>query len=191
MKSKYPFKCILRYIPDRYDNLQDWQKANRRAIYDFKCGKISDEHLGKILDVVKSIIQDQSQEWVVCFVPAHTQDDTETRYASLAAFLKRNLECAVCLHTIRNYKDYRPVHLRGTEKEYKLHSFQKEDFIGKHVVLIDDVITTGRSFREVGDTLMWIGALSIYGVCFAKTIHPNLPLRDKRQHKRPLPMNTS
>ena len=183
IKSKYPFKCILRYIPDRYDNLQDWQKANRRVVYDFKHGKVSDEHREKILDAVKSIIQDRPQEWVVCFVPAHTQEETEARFASLAVFLQENLECTVCLHSIRNYKDYRPVHQNGVKEELKLHSFHKEDFVGKRVVLIDDVITTGRSFREIGDKLTWIGALSVYGVCFAKTIHPNLPLKTKNNIK--------
>lgn len=191
MKSKYPFKCILRYIPDRYDNLQDWQNANRRVVYDFKRGKLSKEHQEKILDAVKSIMKGQPQHWAVCFVPAHTQEETEARFASLAVFLQENLDCPVCLHSIRNYKNYHPVHQKGAEEKLKLHSFQKEDFIGKHVVLIDDVITTGRSFREIGDKLMWIGALSVYGVCFAKTIHPNLPLKDKKRNKKLPPMNTS
>jgi len=191
MKSKYPFKCILRYIPDRYDNLQDWQKANRRVIYDFKRGKISAEHQERILDAVKSIIRDNAHEWVICFVPAHTQEETEARFASLAAFLKERLSCPVCLHSVRNYKDYLPVHQSGVMKEVKLHFLQKEDIIGKRVVLIDDIITTGRSFREIGDKLIWSGALSVYGVCFAKTIHPNLPLKAKKQYKRQSPMNTS
>ena len=191
MKSKYPFRCILKYIPDRYGNLRDWQEANRRIVYDFKRGKVSDEHRRKILDIIKDIMQGQPEQWVVCFVPAHTQEDTEARFAPLAAFLQENLECAVCLHSVRNYKDYAPVHEKGTRETFKLHYVDKESVVGKNVVLIDDVITTGRSFREIGDKLMFMGALSIHGVCFAKTIHPNLPLKIKRKTKNQSEMDSS
>lgn len=53
------------------------------------------------------------------------------------------------------------------------------------------IITTGRSFGEIGDKLMFMGALSIHGVCFAKTIHPNLPLKIKRQTKNQSEMDSS
>lgn len=191
MKSKYPFKCILKYIPSRYDNLKDWQKANQRIVSDFKKGIVSEEHKTAILNAIKGIVNNSANEWVVCFVPAHTMEETVKRYTSLAAYLQANLECPVYIDSIKNYKNYNPVHQKGVKKEVKLHSFCKELFIGKHIVLFDDVITTGRSFREMGDKLIWIGALSVYGVCFAKTIHPNLPVKNKKETSKKTPMNSS
>ncbi len=181
MKSKFPFKCITKYIPSRYDNLKDWQIDNQRLVYDFKNGKIREEHKKLFLDAVKTIIADDPDSWVVCFIPASTRERTEQRYAGLCEYLTENLECQVYLHSIQNFHDYEPVHQNGVT-EYKLHSFHREHFAGKNVILIDDVITTGRSFREMGDKLLYIGALSIYGVCFAMTIHPHLPRKNRKNY---------
>lgn len=67
------------------------------------------------------------------------------------------------------------------EFKSKYHKIVFEDFKGKKIVLIDDVITTVRSFREIGDKLMYVGARRIYGVIFAMTIHPELPKKYNRK----------
>lgn len=179
MESKYPFKCVLKYIPSRFDNLKQWQVGNQRMVYDFKHGKISDEHRQRIVDTIRAIIGENPDEWVVTFIPAGTEQKTEERYAALASFLHESLPCPVYLHSIKNFEDYEPVHQKGVTG-FKLHSFHRKHFTGKRVILIDDVITTGRTFRQMGDKLMYIGARSVYGVCFAMTIHPNLPIKKSK-----------
>lgn len=178
MKTKYPFRCIIKYIPSRYSNLQEWQQANQRLVYHFKHGMIEDRHKTAILDAIKGIIKDRPDEWVVAFVPASTNAKTIQRYSSLSSFLKDHLGCPVSLSAIKNFQDYEPVHLSG-ETVFKIHAINKEYFADKRVVLIDDIVTTGRSFKTMGDKLIYLGALSVYGVCFAMTIHPNLPTKQK------------
>lgn len=48
LKSEYPFRYIVTYIPSYYCNLKEWQVGNRRAVYNFKKGFISEEYKRKI-----------------------------------------------------------------------------------------------------------------------------------------------
>lgn len=183
MKTKYPFKAIIKYIPTRYTNLEEWQVSNQKTVFNFKKGMISDNHKQRFLTIIQNLTVNNNKEWVVAFVPASTKKKTEIRYKILYTFLKNNLSCPVYLDSIKTWKEYEPVHING-RKEYKLHSIQREHFVGKNVILIDDVITSGQTFREVANKLIYIGALSIYGVCFAFTIHPNKPSKYKRHEYR-------
>ena len=73
LKSEYPFRYIVTYIPSYYCNLEDWQVANQQAVYNFKKGIISDEHKRKILETVNSIVKDRWDEWAICFIPASSR----------------------------------------------------------------------------------------------------------------------
>jgi phosphoribosylpyrophosphate synthetase len=54
--------------------------------------------------------------------------------------------------------------------------FNSNRFAGKKVILVDDVRTRGVTFDRTADKLESLGAVSVYGVFLAQTIHPNLPV---------------
>ena len=179
--SKYPFLCVLKYIPSRYCSLRGWQIANRKAVLRFKKGKLSKNHMDNILSKVRAITKDDATRWVITFVPASTDEKTLLRFALLAQQLSEQQPCPVLLESIHNHENYLPHH-QGGGKKFKVHRIVFEDFKDKNVVLIDDVITSGRTFREMGNKLMRTGAKSIYGVIFAMTIHPNLPVKSRKYY---------
>lgn len=175
--SKYPFRWVIKYIPSYYTNLKDWQEGNRKAVYDFKKGVISEEHKKLFLENVRYITEDKASEWVIAFVPTHNNDNTIKRFSGIAKYLEDHQPCPVLLNSIWNDGNYERRHIDG-ETQPKYHVFVEKDFEDKNVVLIDDVITTGKSFRQIGDKLKNIkGVGRIYGVIFAMTIHPELPKR--------------
>ena len=179
--SKYPFLCVLKYIPSRYCSLKGWQIVNRKAVLYFKKGKLSQNHMENIINKVRAITKDDDTRWVITFVPASTDEKTLLRFSTLAQELQRQQPCPVLLESIHNHEDYVPIHIGGSKK-FKVHRIVFEDFKDKNVVLIDDVITSGRSFREMGNQLMRTGAISVYGVIFAMTIHPALPIKTRNHY---------
>ena len=52
-------------------------------------------------------------------------------------------------------------------------------FQNRNVILIDDVITTGSTFREVCFVMKYFGAKRIVWLIFGRTIHPRLPFKKK------------
>ncbi len=42
---------------------------------------------------------------------------------------------------------------------------------GKHIVLVDDVLTTGATIRECARVLLDAGARNVMGVVLARTVH--------------------
>ena len=177
MKTIYPFKYIITYIPSYYCNLKSWQQGNQRAVYDFKKGIVSDYHKKRIVETINSIVSGRDEEWIVCFAPASCRKKTWQRYHKLKDYLEAHLTCKVYLDSIDFMFPQDPTHLHG--KDIKDDGddliIDSRHFRGKNVIIIDDVITTGRSLRSFGTTLQQFGAKRIMGLAFARTIHPNLP----------------
>lgn len=175
-QSGCQYRYIIRYIPIRLARNKGFLGCNRKLVYDFKRGVMSERYMQKILDSIMKITEGRQGCWAVTFVPASTQERTERRFSALTEFLRERLSCPVYLHSIKSYKDYEPIHKHGV-KAFKLHSIYAEHFSGKNVILIDDVLTTGRTMNDMSRKLRRIGALSVFGLCFAKTINPEFQFR--------------
>lgn len=142
-KSKYKFTLVVKYIPKR------------------------------IVQSVKKIMKDRDPcKWVVCFVPASTQWRQYRRYSRLARYIYQQTGCDSDPKIVMPKYNRAPFHKTGR-------SLQREDILmmedfdyHRHFILVDDLITTGGSFRTVGDLLMERGALSVRGIVFGMTIHP-------------------
>ena len=152
---KYPYRCILKYVPSSYVPDQDWQERNRNLVYRFKQGVCSEIHMKRFQKQCMYLIKDMAIDWVVCFAPCSSEERTEKRFRGLCEFLSRNLPCE--------------VHV--------------DHFFGKHVILIDDVISTGKTFNKVGDLLVRGGALSVEGLFFSRTVYPKRLQKTKNKLK--------
>ena len=185
MKTIYPFRYIITYIPSYYCNLKSWQHGNQRTVYDFKKGIVSDYYKKRILETLNSIVDGNDSEWIVCFAPASCRKKTYIRYKNLKDYLDSNLHCKVYLDSIDFMFPQNPTHLSGKELKDDGDDLiiDSRHFRGKNAIIIDDVITTGRSLRSFGTTLKEFGAKKIIGLAFARTIHPNLPKKPYKSIK--------
>lgn len=78
------------------------------------------------------------------------------------------------LKTLRKIKNTKPQSkLRGKERLYNLDGaikpYRPENFIGKTVLLIDDVTTTGHSLETCAKELRYAGAKEVYAAVVAAT----------------------
>ena len=61
--------------------------------------------------------------------------------------------------------------LKGKDKDILRNlQFTRRYIRGKNVVLLDDVLTTGESFRPLQRKMKQLGALSVIGVFLGKTV---------------------
>ncbi len=176
---RYPFTPVLKYIPLRYDNLEHWQKAEQQSVLLFSKGIMNRKNLDKMTSIIQERIRDDPENWVVCFIPAASRERTLARYNRLAVYLSRVLPCKVTLNAILNSDSDEPSHITGRMAYYRTFVYMINEFYQKKVILIDDVICTGTTFDHTGEKLMEGGALDVYGVLFALSIHPRLPLKKK------------
>lgn len=173
----YSFTNVLEYIPKRYIGLSDKQLQDRNAVYNFKNGNCPQYAKDLLLKEIRAKISSNPSSWVVCFIPASTKAKHIRRYSSLASYLKENLNCQVVIDGIDVAYDRESGHLSGKSNDpSESMLFNQALFKNKNVVLIDDVRTRGTTFNTVANKMSNLGALSVFGVFLAQTIHPNLPI---------------
>ena len=164
------------YLPTRYDASPE-QARNRRAIYDFKDGSC----LSSIVDGFASGIRRLGDyNTVVCFIPASTQFKTQRRYANLASRLF-SLTGKRCSYTaISKSEDSEAGHIAGkSDNPAAEFQFDSSFFSGKKVILIDDVMTRGRTLEGTG-LPKELGASEVVGLVAGITINPDWTGMDTR-----------
>ena len=175
--SYHPFTNVLEYIPKKYVGLSSKQLQDRSAVYAFKEGNCPNYAKEQLVEKIMGIIALNPSAWVICFIPASTQSKHLRRYQSLSYYLEDHLPCPVYTDGIEVAFDKDSGHLTGkTGNPTENMRFNSSRFCGKKVILIDDVRTRGVTFEQTADTMIALGASSVYGVFLAQTIHPNLPV---------------
>lgn len=103
-------------------------------------------------------------------IPASTKKAHGKRFTKFCKDLSRRLNISDGFRTLWIEYDREP--LKGTYGENKIHNltFNSKYIKGKHVLLIDDVITTGSSLVQIGKKLLELGASSVRGVFMARTV---------------------
>ena len=160
------------YLPVRYQaNAQ--QLADRQTCYNFKDGNINDEVKSGFLNKIQEITNGEKTGWAICFIPASTKSKTQTRYKKLAeAILASGYKVAI--DAIYNEHDHEAGHLTGkTGNPIEGFGFNTSGIAGKKIIVIDDIITRGKTFQMVAEKLMAMGATTVTGLFLAKTINPD------------------
>lgn len=170
------FQCysIMSYLPVRYPaNEDDWR--NRRCVWNFKDGICTPFVLDGLVAAINYITNGKDKsEYVICFIPASTKAKTKIRYGNLTTKLWRKTGVMPKLSAIEKSCDSEASHISGkSSNPTKDFEFDTDCFKGKKVILIDDVLTTGRTFKDTATKMMNLGALSVNGVFVAKTINPD------------------
>ena len=160
------------YLPVRYQaNAQ--QLADRQTCYNFKDGNINDEVKSGFLNKIQEITNGEKTGWAICFIPASTKSKTQIRYKKLAeAILASSYKVAI--DAIYNEHDHEAGHLTGkTGNPIEGFGFNTSGIAGKKIIVIDDIITRGKTFQMVAEKLMAMGATTVTGLFLAKTINPD------------------
>lgn len=160
------------YLPVRYQaNAQ--QLADRQTCYNFKDGYLNDEVKSGFLNKIQEITNGEKTGWAICFIPASTKSKTQIRYKKLAeAILASGYKVAI--DAIYNEHDHEAGHLTGkTGNPIEGFGFNTSGIAGKKIIVIDDIITRGKTFQMVAEKLMAMGATTVTGLFLAKTINPD------------------
>lgn len=160
------------YLPVRYQaNAQ--QLADRQTCYNFKDGNINDEVKSGFLNKIQEITNGEKTGWAICFIPASTKSKTQTRYKKLAEAIQAS-GYMVAIDAIYNEHDHKAGHLTGkTGNPIEGFGFNTSGIAGKKIIVIDDIITRGKTFQMVAEKLMAMGATTVTGLFLAKTINPD------------------
>lgn len=160
---------LMEYLPMRYPPTLEEEK-NRRIVSNFKRGRCSPELKNKFTDAIKQLKEERKDVKLrVCFIPAITADKTALRYSQLATAIETETGIPSDYHTIL---PKRATGLMATGKTDPAEAFlfNKEQFEGKDIILIGDIITTGTNFTKTCQKLTELGAKSVIGLFLAKTI---------------------
>lgn len=169
----YSASALFAYLPVRYSANSE-QQQNRQEVYNFKDGRCSSRVSSALIDRINEIVSGNPSNWVVAFIPASTSSRTIVKYSSLANTISRNVRASVSLTAVYNAIDRESTMITGKVSDpTQTFGFNPSEFSGKNVILIDDVITTGRSFVRCADKLSSMGAKSVVGLFVAKTINPD------------------
>ena len=149
------------------------QLADRQTCYNFKDGNINDEVKSGFLNKIQEITNGEKTGWAICFIPASTKSKTQIRYKKLAeAILASGYKVAI--DAIYNEHDHEAGHLTGkTGNPIEGFGFNTSGIAGKKIIVIDDIITRGKTFQMVAEKLMAMGATTVTGLFLAKTINPD------------------
>lgn len=163
----------MEYLPTRYEaNEREWD--NRYAVWNFKDGECSSSILNDMVRIVNNIVTGSKSDYVICFIPASTTSKTINRFSSVARKLTERTGVLAKMSAITRTRDSEAGHIAGkSDTPAASFCFDPSCFRGKKVILIDDVITRGRTFSQTADRLMIKGASSVEGLFVAKTVNPD------------------
>ena len=166
------YQYLKEYLPVRYQaNAQ--QLADRQTCYNFKDGNINDEVKSGFLNKIQEITNGEKTGWAICFIPASTKSKTQIRYKKLAEAIQAS-GYKVAIDAIYNEHDHEAGHLTGkTGNPIEGFGFNTSGIAGKKIIVIDDIITRGKTFQMVAEKLMAMGATTVTGLFLAKTINPD------------------
>ncbi|MCR4945202.1 MAG: ComF family protein [Clostridium sp.] len=147
----------------------------KQLILKFKFEK--DFNAGDILvELLEEKIKAFDNEYILTFIPVSSKTMkkrgfNQCEYLAREIAFRNNYKVINTLKKVRETKDQKTLS-KKERKENLIGAFEiinKEDILGKKIILIDDVITTGATLREAKKMLKLSGVLQINTLTIAKT----------------------
>ena len=170
---EYRYYYTMEYLPTRYEASEsEWN--NRHAVWNFKDGVCCSSILNDLVEIINHIVNGRKSDYVICFIPASTSTKTINRFFSFLRRLTERTGVQATLSAITKTADSEAGHIVGKSSNPTADfCFNSSLFRGKKVILVDDVITRGRTFVQTANKLMANGASSVEGMFVAKTVNPD------------------
>lgn len=163
----------MEYLPVRYNGTAQ-QISDRKSIWNFKDGYCSESIFNDLAHKVSDIAGFSTNNYVVCFVPASTSEKTVRRYSKIASRIQSKTGVKASINAVYKPVDGEAGHISGKAADPASEFSFRSDFIrGKNVILIDDVVTRGRTMVGTAQRLLDNGASSVTGLAVAKTVNPD------------------
>lgn len=181
IKSKYPLRWKLQYIPSYYDGLNEEQQRDQKVILNFKNGLYDENLMSWFRQNIWKMAEGHEYSWSICFLPCSSDEEQKKRFAKLAKHLSEKTKIETHLSTF-GYEEKPEIvhHVDKSNIDMMNIALYVPDIYMKNVILIDDIITTGETFNKTAEQAMRMGAHSVHGLFLAKTVHPDLPMKEKQ-----------
>lgn len=185
INSKYPFCWKYEYVPSYYEGLSESQEKIQTTVKSFKDGNFNKEEALWFVKNIQSLVGYDSSLWTVCFIPCRNEELQKNRFKDLADYIRKETNVETHLNCFVFVNEHTPIH-QGENGKVRLSDIglDVDKIFTKNVILIDDVITTGNTFNKTAKQAERAGANRIYGLFFAKTVHPDLPINEKKRRKK-------
>lgn len=172
------FALVDYYPKNRYAIIPKEEEKIRSLVYEMKNGQYRDvallaEMFGSA--IVNKFTITQTSTWntenAICIImPASTQVKTNSRFKNLCSLLAKFLYIKDGFNVVTNIQDSEPAHtghkVRGDISQIGIdYNLIKE----KLVIIVDDVYTSGKSFKAISKKLLKNGADNVIGVYLGKT----------------------
>ena len=187
-KSKYKRIWKLNYVPSYYQGISEEQQRDNKIVIDFKDGIYDEDVMIWFRQKIWNITKNDEPAWSVCFMPCRNDEEQKKRFGKLAEYLKKTTRENICLSTFGFVVNRDPSHCTGRTNtnvmDIAINLPDISNISNKKVIIIDDILTTGKTFERTADQAMRTGARTVVGLFLAKTKHPNLPKKAKQISRR-------
>lgn len=161
------------YYPTRIKNVDVHQKRISNLIFRFKEGGHCGMLVAKIISLcMKNILyNDSPAQTILIPIPASTRERQRKRFPVLCYHLSKWLNIRDGFQTI--WIEQEREEMKGTSHKDVVSNLKikKRDVEGMDVILFDDVLTSGESFRQLRRKLLDLGAKSVIGIFLGRTVH--------------------
>ncbi|OYU82557.1 MAG: hypothetical protein CFE24_15130 [Flavobacterium sp. BFFFF2] len=169
-RVKAEYYAIFDYYPkNRFPEVDEDIQQIRKVVYAFKDGNIN---LEPMVDYIGKLILNENfqlDNTILIPIPASTKAKTIIRYSKIIEPLAKKINAKNGYNFITT-TDHEPNrgHAGGNKIEH--FTFHHSPYSGLNVILIDDVRTSGTTFKQTAQRILELGANSVRGVFIAKTI---------------------
>ena len=165
--------CYDYYPKNRYGaKLSKQDYAHQQEILSFKSGEYY--RAAELVSdfIVGHLWKSSLKGWMLCVIPASTQDATEKRFKVFCAEVAKNTGMIDGYSLIWRKEDQRSSRMSGKQEDtLEGIEINASAFMGKNVLLVDDITTRGRSFRQLADNLVSAGANRVVGFFMGKSVY--------------------
>ena len=161
------------YYPTKIEKTDEHQKRVSNLIFRFKEGGHCGELVARILVLClkHAGFNGTKEDTVLIPIPASTRERQRKRFPVVCYYLSEWLGITDGFKAIWIEEDREQLKGKGKDKDILRNlQFTRRYIRGKNVVLLDDVLTTGESFRPLQRKMKQLGALSVIGVFLGKTV---------------------
>ena len=160
------------YYPTRIKNVDVHQKRISNLIFRFKEGGHCGMLVAKIISLCMKDIayRDSPNQTILIPIPASTRERQRKRFPVLCYHLLKWLNVRDGFQTI--WIEQEREQTKGTSQKDVISnlSIKKKDVKDMNVILFDDVLTSGESFKQLRRKMIDLGAKSVTGIFLGKTV---------------------
>lgn len=169
--AKFMFS-FFDYLPTKYEaNKREW--AIRKMIWDFKDGKRSESVAELIAKKMREQFGAHCEDVTLACIPASSSNKNSLRYRTFTEEVSRLTGCKNAYQAITIEGGRLAIHETKSSKtvqDAEVIIFDKQFFMGKKILVFDDILTQGTSYARFACALEKLGAVVLGGYFLGKTI---------------------